>query len=69
MPLWFCVFTMLFVPVICLVSVAMGAYLIYCREHKANPLRSGLADFMYFKSEPPGTEGRQQQDEIKGFYE
>lgn len=61
---------MLFTPVVCLASVVVGAYLQFCREQKANPLRSGLMDFLYFSrlEEDSGPEKAQKKEEVKGFY-
>lgn len=69
LPAWFVVFAMLFTPLVCLASVVMGAYIMYCREQKTNPLRSGLTDFIYFPriEEEPG-ERQRGDEEVKGFY-
>ncbi len=46
MPLWFVLVLVLSSQVICLVSVRLGAYLMWCRHTERNPLRSGLEDFL-----------------------
>lgn len=67
MPAWFVVFAMLFTPIVCLGSVVIGAYIMYCREQKANPMRSGIADFIYFPREEEEISKRS-EEEARGFY-
>jgi len=38
MPYWFAVFFVVFVTFMCLLSVVTGAFIMWCREQKTNPL-------------------------------
>ena len=63
MPLWFCVLFLLFVPVICWISVVLGAYLMWCREKGANPL-TDVKSFVL----PGGVTIRREEEQEGGFY-
>ncbi len=69
----FLIFVMVYAPVMCLISVVAGAYLMYCRERQINPLRGGLADFWPFPRREEIEEGeippmKKREEESKGFY-
>lgn len=68
MSVWFVVFAMLFTPFVCIASVVVGAYIMYCREQRVNPLRGGLLDFIFNDSEGAKPGERRVDEEAKGFY-
>ncbi len=40
MPWWFAVFICLFIPLLCIVCVLMGSFLMWCKHNNANPVNS-----------------------------
>ncbi len=67
--LWFCVFVMLFVPVVCLASVLVGAYVMYCRQQGENPMRGGIQDVIpWLTVEREISETQRVEEEERGFY-
>lgn len=67
--LWFCVFVTLFMPVVCLVSVVVGAYIMHCRQNGENPMRGGIQDIVpWLAVEREASETRRVEEEERGFY-
>ncbi|MGD9643963.1 MAG: hypothetical protein AB7V08_14685 [Elusimicrobiales bacterium] len=67
--IWFCVFVMLFMPVVCLASVVVGAYVMYCRQHEENPMRAGIQEvlpWLAFEREESGV--KRIEEEERSFY-
>lgn len=65
MPYWFAVFFLIYVPLVCLISVVAGAYLMWCREKQVNPLTS-LRQFVPGADYDVAAKGREVEP---GFYE
>jgi hypothetical protein len=63
MPLWLVVVFLFWIPLVCWVSVLLGAYVMWAKERGANPLTDVKSFVM-----PGGVVIRQEKDE-EGFYE
>lgn len=62
MSVGFVIFCMVWAPLVCLVSAFVGAYLVWCKQHNANPVQNIRS---YFAPEEPSVK---KEEEI-GFYE
>lgn len=51
---------------VCLASVLLGGYLMYCKQKELNPLRSGF--FIGAPEESPDVQDKKKA-EVKGFYD
>jgi hypothetical protein len=66
MPLWFAIFVAVWAVVSVLAAVVVGAFIMYCRDARANPLaqlRSGI-----FTVGDELQDGKKRDDQ-RGFYE
>lgn len=64
MPYWFAVVVLLWTPFICLSSIIIGAYIMWCKERGANPLTDVKTIFM-----PEPSTANKNVDETIGFYD
>ena len=62
------IFILIWVPVVCLVCMAGGAYIMFCKQERLNPLRNGL---ILRTPEPDYEEEmlKNKREEPRGFYE
>lgn len=64
-PLWFLVVFMVFMPIIILISVFAGAYLMWAKSKGANPMN----ELRMFMSKPQDTGVFYKEEDDLGFYD
>lgn len=62
MSVWFAVFVMVWIPVISIACMVMGAYIMYCKQENVSPVEQ-LASYFYQPKEP------KPKEDPPGFYD
>lgn len=67
MPIAFVIFMAVWMPFVCAGMFLLGAYVLYCKNSGANPLRDSGFYIPRIFNDPP--ERQTKQDEVRGFFE